>query len=122
MGDSELKGAVERLGDDKQRRRGSSRRALTRVDLGTAVYRECPRLSRRAARRICDEVLDEIVTALVEENLVRLQYFGSFRVREKRARVGRNPMNGVECDVDARRSPVLIASMNGSKVSERGSK
>lgn len=100
------------------------RLTLTRKGLAGAIYRKCPQLSRRAARRICDEVLEEIVTGLVERDSVRLHFFGSFKVREKRARVGRNPMNGVECEVWARRSvsfkpsPVMIASLNGSKASK----
>lgn len=104
------------------------RLTLTRKNLAGAIYRECPQLSRRAARRICDEVLDEIIAGLVEGDAVRLQFFGSFKVREKRARVGRNPINGVECEVSARRSvffkpsPLMIASLNGSKGSGGQSK
>ncbi|WP_281932666.1 HU family DNA-binding protein [Methylocystis iwaonis] len=70
-------------------------RTLTRSALARAIYRECPGLSRRAARRICDEVFEEIIACLDESGSVRLRQFGSFIVRKKRARVGRNYGRGV---------------------------
>lgn len=94
------------------------RLTLTRSDLAGAIYRECPRLSRSAARRICDEVFEEIVAVLGEGESVRLRQFGNFIVRKKRSRVGRNPRSGVECEVSARRSisfrpsPVLVGVVN----------
>lgn len=80
------------------------RLTVTRADLAGAIYRQCPRLSRSEARRLCDEVFAEIVAGLDEGDSVRLRQFGSFIIRKKRPRVGRNPRSGVECEISARRS------------------
>jgi integration host factor subunit alpha len=94
-------------------------RTLTRAALREAVYSCCPTLSRAEARQILDATFEEISEALVRGESVKLRSFGSFNVRAKRERVGRNPKTGVEAPICSRKvltfkaSPVLIAQVNG---------
>jgi integration host factor subunit alpha len=94
-------------------------RTITRVELLDAVYTACPSLSRAQARDVFEMTLEEIVSALLHDDSVKLRSFGAFNVRSKRARVGRNPRTGVEATINARRvmtfkaSPTLIARVNG---------
>lgn len=94
------------------------RRNATRADLLDAVYAACPSLSRQQAREIFEMTLDEISAALVTGDNVKLRGFGLFSVREKRARVGRNPRTGQEAPITPRRvltfkaSPVLLERLN----------
>ena len=93
--------------------------SLTRNDLREAVYKQLPQISRDAARRITDEVFEEIVLALLENEKVKLRGFGVFKIQHKKERSGRNPMNGIDAVITARRSvkflasPVLKARVNG---------
>lgn len=63
--------------------------------------------------------LEEIAVALSRGEQVKLRSFGSFSVRSKRERIGRNPRTGVEVPIKPRRvltfkaSPVLIGRVNG---------
>jgi integration host factor subunit alpha len=89
------------------------------VELLDAVYTACPSLSRAQARDIFELTLEEIVSAVLRDDSVKLRSFGAFNVRAKRARIGRNPRTGVEATINARRvmtfkaSPTLIARVNG---------
>ncbi|HUO54320.1 MAG TPA: integration host factor subunit alpha [Rhodoblastus sp.] len=99
--------------------RQAAGKTTTRVELLDAVYRACPSLSRAQARELFEMTLEEIVGALLREDPVKLRSFGAFNVRAKRERIGRNPRNGVEATINARRvltfkaSPTLIARVNG---------
>jgi len=92
---------------------------LTRAALREAVYACCPSLSRSEARKILDTTFEEICLALMRGEQVKLRSFGTFNVRQKRGRIGRNPKTGVEAEICARKvltfkaSPVLIAQLNG---------
>jgi integration host factor subunit alpha len=74
--------------------KGEKGRNVTRTDLRQAVYDCCPGLSRAEAGEIFDMVFEEIAAALAQGEPVRLHSFGSFKVRSKRGRVGRNPKTG----------------------------
>ncbi|MGO9774299.1 MAG: HU family DNA-binding protein [Roseiarcus sp.] len=95
---------------------------LTRASLREAVYACCPTLSRAEAGEILASVFDEISDALVRGEAVKLRSFGSFHLRSKRERVGRNPKTGVEAAICPRQvltfkaSPVLVAQMNGESL------
>jgi integration host factor subunit alpha len=68
---------------------------ITRADLNKAVREEVG-LSKLDSARLVDEVLEIMSAALVEEEEVKLSSFGNFLVRQKEARIGRNPKTGVE--------------------------
>ena len=82
---------------------------ITRADLAAAVYRRTG-VSREEARKHVATLLAEIVEALSRGENIKLSAFGSFAVRAKRDRVGRNPKTGVETPIVARRVVVFKAS------------
>ena len=91
---------------------------MTRADLSEAVYQKVG-LSRTESAALVELVLAEICDRLVQGETVKLSSFGSFVVRDKGQRVGRNPKTGVEVPIDPRRvmvfkpSNVLKARING---------
>ncbi|MBI1869258.1 MAG: HU family DNA-binding protein [Methylocystis sp.] len=96
--------------------------ALTRAVLCEAVCGCCPTLSRAEARKVLDATLAEISDALVRGEAVKLRSFGSFKVRSKRERIGRNPKTGEEAPIRPRTvltfkaSPVLVAHLNRAQI------
>ncbi len=68
---------------------------VTRVNLAEAVYQQVG-LSRKESAALVEQVLDEITDRLIAGESVRLSSFGSFSVRHKGQRIGRNPKTGVE--------------------------
>ncbi len=84
-------------------------RTVTRANLSDAVYQEVG-LSRRESAELVDSVLNEISDALVRGEKVKLSSFGSFMVRQKGERVGRNPKTGDEAPILPRRVLIFRAS------------
>lgn len=93
-------------------------RTVTRADLSEAVYQQVG-LSRTESAALVETVLSEICACLSEGETVKLSSFGSFVVRSKGKRVGRNPKTGVEVAIEPRQvmvfkpSNVLKARING---------
>ena len=93
--------------------------ALTRQSLREAIYKTVGTLSRNDARKLFDDVLDEMAAVLEQGETLKLRGFGTFKVRSKRERIGRNPKSGVEAVITPRRvitfkaSPALVAKLNG---------
>jgi integration host factor subunit alpha len=83
--------------------------AVTRVDLIEAVYRRVG-LSRVESARMVELVLQEITDCLARGETVKLSAFGSFTVRAKGPRMGRNPKTGVEVPISPRRVMVFKPS------------
>jgi integration host factor subunit alpha len=79
-----------------------SDKTLTRMDLADAVHREVG-LSRNDSASLVESVLNHISDALVRGETVKISSFGTFSVREKAARVGRNPKTGEEVPIHPRR-------------------
>ncbi len=73
-------------------------RTVTRANLSEAVYQEVG-LSRSESAELVDSVLNEISDALVRGETIKLSSFGSFMVRQKGERVGRNPKTGEEAPI-----------------------
>jgi integration host factor subunit alpha len=96
-------------------------RTVTRADLSEAVYQRVG-LSRTESAALVESVLAEVCDCLAKGETVKLSSFGSFIVREKGQRVGRNPKTGIEVPIDPRRvmvfkpSNVLKARINGETV------
>lgn len=84
-------------------------RTVTRAELSEAVYQEVG-LSRSESAELVESVLEEISHALVRGESVKLSSFGSFAVREKGQRIGRNPKTGEEVPILPRRVLVFRAS------------
>jgi integration host factor subunit alpha len=79
-----------------------SNKTLTRMDLSEAVFREVG-LSRNESAQLVERVLELMSDALVEGEQVKISSFGTFSVRSKAARVGRNPKTGEEVPISPRR-------------------
>ncbi|MBC7164028.1 MAG: integration host factor subunit alpha [Roseovarius sp.] len=77
-------------------------KTLTRMDLSEAVFREVG-LSRNDAAQMVESVLTHISDALAQGEQVKISSFGTFSVRDKTARVGRNPKTGEEVPIQPRR-------------------
>ena len=82
---------------------------VTRSQLSEAVYQEVG-LSRNESADLVEAVLEEISDALVRGEPVKISSFGSFSVRQKGRRVGRNPKTGEEVPILPRRVLVFRAS------------
>jgi integration host factor subunit alpha len=82
---------------------------ITRADLSEAVYQEVG-LSRNESANLVEVVLDEISDALAVGEMVKISSFGSFAVRQKGQRIGRNPKTGEEVPILPRRVLVFRAS------------
>ena len=79
-----------------------SETTLTRMDLTESVFREVG-LSRNESAQLVESVLQHMSDALVAGETVKISSFGTFSVRDKAARVGRNPKTGEEVPIHPRR-------------------
>ena len=79
-----------------------SENTLTRKDLSEAVFREVG-LSRNDSAQLVESVLTYMSDALVKGEQVKISSFGTFSLRDKAARVGRNPKTGQEVPINPRR-------------------
>lgn len=95
----------------------------TRADLTEAVYRAVG-LSRQESGDLVESVLDVIADRLETGETVKLSSFGTFQVRSKNERIGRNPKTGEEVSITPRRvltfraSHVLKEQINASNTSQ----
>ncbi|MBZ0127722.1 MAG: integration host factor subunit alpha [Rhodobacteraceae bacterium] len=79
-----------------------SEKTLTRMDLSEAVFREVG-LSRNDSAELVESVLRHMSDALAGGENVKISSFGTFSVRDKSARIGRNPKTGEEVPISPRR-------------------
>lgn len=82
---------------------------VTRAQLSEAVYQEVG-LSRNESADLVESVLREISASLVKGESVKISSFGSFYVRDKGQRIGRNPKTGEEVPILPRRVLVFRPS------------
>jgi integration host factor subunit alpha len=96
---------------------------VTRAHLAERIYTQVG-LSRNESADLLEHVLERVCTALQEGESVKISGFGTFSVRQKGRRVGRNPKTGVEVPILPRRvlvfrpSQVLKAHINGQAAPE----
>ncbi len=115
--------SLERVAMSDEKSDRESGRTVTRADLSETVYRRVG-LSRSESAELVQAFLDEICDAAARGETVKLSSFGSFVVRSKGQRVGRNPKTGVEVPILPRRvmvfkpSNVLKARINGESAVE----
>lgn len=84
-------------------------KTVTRADLGEAVYQEIG-LSRNESADLLESVLEYMADALIKGETVKVSSFGSFSVREKGQRIGRNPKTGEEVPILPRKVLVFRPS------------
>ena len=82
---------------------------LTRADLAEALHKEIG-LSRAESSKIVEQILHEMCAALSRGENVKISGFGTFVLRDKGERVGRNPKTGVEVPIAPRRVLTFRAS------------
>ena len=86
-------------------------KTVTRADLSAAVYREIG-ISLSESTALVDAVINEVIQALEAGDTVKLSSFGTFSLRRKKQRVGRNPKTGVEVPITSR----TVLSFNASNI------
>lgn len=82
---------------------------LTRADLAESLHRNVG-LSKAESSKLVESILDHMTGALAKGENVKISGFGSFLLRDKGARVGRNPKTGVEVPIAPRRVLTFRAS------------
>jgi integration host factor subunit alpha len=98
---------------------------VTRAQLAETIYAQVG-LSRNESADLLEAVLERISSALESGESVKISGFGTFSVRQKGRRIGRNPKTGVEVPILPRRvlvfrpSQVLKGTVNGEVVDEDG--
>ncbi len=86
-----------------------NKKTLTRADLSESLHRAIG-LSRTESADMVNAVLDLVAEALVDGQSVKLSSFGTFMIRSKRERMGRNPKTGEEVPITPRRVLVFRPS------------
>lgn len=82
---------------------------LTRADLADAINRKMG-LSRADSLGMVESILDKMSDALADGENVKISGFGTFLLRDKSERVGRNPKTGIEVPITSRRVLTFRAS------------
>src|SRR3546814_14291778 len=82
---------------------------LTRADLAETINRKMG-LSRAESLEMVEKILDHMSDALAKGENVKISGFGSFILRDKRERIGRNPKTGIEVPITPRRVVSFRAS------------
>src|SRR3989338_7772237 len=96
-----------------------TRMAMTKADIVESLYQKIG-FSKKEAADLVELVFDTVKDALGKGQKIKISGFGNFVVREKRARVGRNPQTGQSIEISSRRvltfrpSQVLRTDVNGS--------
>ena len=100
-----------------------AQKTITRAELSEAVYQKIG-LSRTESPALVELVLREISDCIAQGQTVKLSSFGSFVVRDKGQRIGRNPKTGIEVPIEPRRvmvfkpSNILKARINGIDIAD----
>jgi integration host factor subunit beta len=89
---------------------------MTKAELIEALVDRIERLTKKEAELIVNTVLKSIADSLANGNKVELRGFGSFKVKDRRSREGRNPKTGEKVSVEAKRVPYFKA---GKELRER---
>ena len=82
---------------------------MIRSELILKIADENPNLTHRDVEKIVNTILDEIILAMADGDRVELRGFGAFSVKQRDARVGRNPRTGESVEVAAKHVPFFKA-------------
>src|SRR5271169_2058716 len=82
---------------------------LTKADLIEEVLR-ITELPRKESETIVETIFDSIIGSLQKGEKIEIRGFGSFRTRQRRGRIGRNPKTGAKVDVPAKKIPFFKPS------------
>jgi integration host factor subunit alpha len=102
---------------------GNNKYCLTKADLADAIYASMP-VDKQKAAQIVEDYIEIIKEALAKDGKVMLSGFGSYEVKFKHPRRGRNPQTGSSIILRSRRvvkfkpSQLLRKSINGQPIDE----
>ena len=82
---------------------------MTKAELVDKIAEKKSRLTRKDVEAVVNTVLDSIKDALSKEDKVEIRGFGSFRIRHRRAKTGRNPKTGETVSVPPKKVPFFKA-------------
>ena len=82
---------------------------MTKAELVDKIAEKRPSLTRKQVEIVVNTVLDSIKNALSREDKVEIRGFGSFRIRHRRAKEGRNPKTGEKVAVPPKKVPFFKA-------------
>ena len=89
----------------------NNKKQMTKSDLVTKIYGEIgPQLTKMECSDVVNTLFSTITEALEQGNSIEIRGFGTFKVRERKARIGQNPNTGESVTVPARRVPVFTPS------------
>jgi integration host factor subunit beta len=93
---------------------------MTKADLIEDVCRSAE-MSRKESEAAVDVIFESIVSAIRNGDKIEIRGFGSFRTRDRKARIGRNPKTGARVEVPAKRIPFFKPSKELKDVVNSGS-
>ncbi|HEY2121425.1 MAG TPA: HU family DNA-binding protein [Candidatus Acidoferrum sp.] len=82
---------------------------MTKADLIEEVLKVAE-LPRKESETIVETIFESIIEALQKGDKIEIRGFGSFRTRQRRGRIGRNPKTGEKVDVPAKKIPFFKPS------------
>ena len=84
-------------------------KTYNRSDIELELLSQFPDLTKKQIRLAIDSIIESIVDSVAFDEKVELRGFGSFRIRQRNARVGRNPKSGQKVDVPSKKVPFFKA-------------
>ena len=74
---------------------------ITREDISEYINSEFG-LSKYDCNNIVNEIIEQIISGLIDDNVVKIHNFGTFKLRQKNQRIGRNPKTKIEIMISER--------------------
>jgi integration host factor subunit beta len=94
---------------------------MTKSELISHIFENTDVMTRQQVEDVVNGVFEEIGSALAQNDKVEIRGFGSFHIRKKKARVGRNPQNGSPVEISETRVPFFRPSIDIKKLLIGGS-
>jgi len=82
---------------------------ITRDDIAEFINNEFG-LTKKDCNNLVNDIIEEIIEGLNEHNIVKIHNFGTFKLRRKNARIGRNPKTGTSIVINKKYHPYFRAS------------
>ena len=83
---------------------------LTRKDLSNKIFKNLG-FSKNLSSKIVDDFFETLITEIIKSNKIKISSFGTFSVRDKRERMGRNPKTKIEARISPRKVVKFKPSM-----------
>ncbi|MEK6680469.1 MAG: integration host factor subunit beta [Nitrospirota bacterium] len=93
---------------------------MTKAELIEKVSEKIQGLTKKQTEVIVNSIFDSIKESLAKGNKIEIRGFGSFRIRQRRQRDGRNPKTGVSVSVPAKRVPFFKAGKELKEIVDKG--